>query len=78
MKIDLHHVFGAAAIVGFGHYGLTGLEDAVVSLELGAHALMGATALQGIATAKELLAARSSKSSGQRNDDDHRPNDPAV
>tara|TARA_R110000850_G_scaffold133065_1_gene254169 strand:+ start:1356 stop:1589 length:234 start_codon:yes stop_codon:yes gene_type:complete len=62
MKINLAHVFGAAATVGLGHYGLTGLEDAGASLHLAANALIGATALTGLVVAHEKIANQFQKS----------------
>tara|TARA_R110002096_G_scaffold354910_1_gene548133 strand:- start:299 stop:532 length:234 start_codon:yes stop_codon:yes gene_type:complete len=62
MKINLAHIFGAAATVGFGHYGLTGLDDAGVSLHLAANAMIGATALTCLVVAHEKIANQFQKS----------------
>lgn len=67
MKIDLAHVFGATALVGLGHYGLTGLEDAAVSLDWTLKALFGASALQGVLIAQDYLDDRTSKSERKKN-----------
>ncbi|MEL7390874.1 MAG: hypothetical protein AAFN76_13955 [Pseudomonadota bacterium] len=77
MKIDLTHVFGAAATVGLAHYGITSFEDAAVSLDWGAKALYGAIALEAIAGLQEVLADRKARSNEHDNDDASGPDNPA-
>lgn len=78
-RTGLTHIFGAAAIVGLGHYGLhyalTGTEDAITSLDLAVDAMIGAGVLTRILGARDRIDGWRSKPNDVSNSDQG-PSDP--
>ncbi|WP_141246521.1 hypothetical protein [Actibacterium ureilyticum] len=76
MDKGLVKIWGAATAVGLGHYGLTGLEDALVSMQIGATAMFGAIALEGINGVGEAFQIRKQERSNKADHDDLPPPSP--
>ncbi len=76
MNNGLTKVFGAAAAVGLGHYGLSGLEDAIVSMQVGVTAMFGAITLESINGVGEVVELRRQERSNKNDDDDPLPPTP--